>query len=89
MNINAYHQPGVEAGKKAAGAVLELQRKVLAALREDRRGAAPPRSWPRPWARADEVETVFKVLEHLAANPDHGVKREPGTTRFDTRFRAG
>jgi glucose-6-phosphate isomerase len=37
----------------------------------------------------DEVETVFKVLEHLSANPDHGVKREPGTNRFDARYRAG
>src|SRR5580704_5234160 len=32
VNVNAYHQPGVEAGKKAAAAVLELQAKVLAAL---------------------------------------------------------
>src|SRR5205807_738364 len=29
VGINAYHQPGVEAGKKAAAAVLELQAKVL------------------------------------------------------------
>ena len=36
----------------------------------------------------DEVETVFKVLEHLAANADQGVKREPGANRFDARFRA-
>ena len=43
VNVNAYHQPGVEAGKKAAGGVLELQRKLVAALeasgerRRDRR----------------------------------------------------
>ena len=28
MNINAYHQPGVEAGKKAAAAILDIQRKA-------------------------------------------------------------
>ncbi|MEK6921887.1 MAG: hypothetical protein AABX82_08410, partial [Nanoarchaeota archaeon] len=28
VNINAYHQPGVEAGKKAAAAVLTLQQEV-------------------------------------------------------------
>merc|ERR1711991_609244 len=28
VNINAYHQPGVEAGKKAAAAILKLQRQV-------------------------------------------------------------
>ena len=32
VGINAYHQPGVEAGKKAAAGVLALQAKVLAAL---------------------------------------------------------
>ena len=39
VDINAYHQPGVEAGKKAAALVLELQRKLLAVLVE-RDGAA-------------------------------------------------
>ena len=29
VNINAYHQPGVEAGKRAAGQVIEIQRKIL------------------------------------------------------------
>ena len=29
ININAYHQPGVEAGKKAAGKVIEIQGKVF------------------------------------------------------------
>src|SRR5437773_2372618 len=32
VNINAYHQPGVEAGKKAAAAVLTLQGKIVGAL---------------------------------------------------------
>src|SRR5262249_15334496 len=32
IGVNAYHQPGVEAGKKAAASILELQAKVLAAL---------------------------------------------------------
>ena len=29
LNINAYHQPGVEAGKLAAGEILKLQAKVM------------------------------------------------------------
>src|SRR6266700_1528151 len=32
MQVNAYHQPGVEAGKKAATRILQLQPKVLAQL---------------------------------------------------------
>ena len=89
VNINAYHQPGVEAGKKAAGAVLELQRKVVAKLRGDKAKGHTAEELAAAVGSPDEVETVFKVLEHLAANADQGVKREPGASRFDTRFRAG
>ncbi|MFY0563286.1 glucose-6-phosphate isomerase [Archangium lansingense] len=89
VNINAYHQPGVEAGKKAAGAVLELQRKVLARLRGEKAKGHTAEEVAAAVGSPDEVETVFKVLEHLAANADQGVKREPGASRFDTRFRAG
>ncbi len=67
VNVNAYHQPGVEAGKKAATAVLGLQHSVLAALRATR----TPRTADQVAAAAgvaDQAETVFKVLEHLAAN---------------------
>ena len=35
VNINAYHQPGVEAGKKAAAAVLDIQKKVVETLQQD------------------------------------------------------
>ena len=65
VGINAYHQPGVEAGKKAAAAVLALQSKVLAAL------GSEPRTAQELAAKAgapDRVETVFLLLEHLAAN---------------------
>lgn len=67
VNINAYHQPGVEAGKKAATAVLQLQLKVRQVLSE---GAKSPRT-------ADEIaslipgadpEAVYHILQHLAAN---------------------
>jgi glucose-6-phosphate isomerase len=86
VNINAYHQPGVEAGKKAASAVLELQRKLLTHLRGKKGGASTVEELATAMGAADEVETVFKVLEHLAANPDHGVTRTDGATPFEARF---
>jgi glucose-6-phosphate isomerase len=64
VNINAYHQPGVEAGKKAAAAVLDLQGKVLASLSETPRSAQDVASA----AGVDDPETVYLLLEHLAAN---------------------
>jgi glucose-6-phosphate isomerase len=72
IDVNAYHQPGVEAGKKAAGMVLALQSKVLGAL------DARPRSAEALAAEvgaADEVEIVWKILEHAATNRSHGVVR--------------
>jgi glucose-6-phosphate isomerase len=65
VGVNAYHQPGVEAGKKAAASVLALQAKVLAALSDS------PRTADQIAADAgtpDAAETVHLLLEHLAAN---------------------
>ena len=68
VNINAYHQPGVEAGKKAATAVITLQSRVLAHL-----ASAPVKTFTAPQLAAainsaDAAETVFKICTHLAAN---------------------
>jgi glucose-6-phosphate isomerase len=37
VNVNAYHQPGVEAGKKAAQSIIEIQRHILAVISEEGR----------------------------------------------------
>ncbi len=68
ININAYHQPGVEAGKKAAAAVLGLQNQAVAHL-----SANPGKSFGAAELAAgigqpDEAEAVFKICTHLAAN---------------------
>jgi glucose-6-phosphate isomerase len=92
VNVNAYHQPGVEAGKKAATMVLALQGKALAALREHDGGQGQGMTAEQA-AQAigapDEVELVWKILEHAAANRDHGVHREAGATPFDARYSHG
>ena len=82
IHVNAYHQPGVEAGKKAAGHVLTLQQKVLDALSADAMTAE------HLAARAgvpEEAETVFKLLEHLSANGR--AVRVAGERYVGTRFR--
>ena len=84
VNVNAYHQPGVEAGKKAAASVLELQRKVVAAMKASGEAGA---TLEQLLALVGEDETVFAILEHLAANPSRGVLRTPGTTPFDAVYR--
>jgi glucose-6-phosphate isomerase len=67
VNINAYHQPGVEAGKKAAAAVLDLQRQVVQVLK----AAGKPLSLGELAAQAgapDQIETIYKIVRHLHAN---------------------
>lgn len=67
VNINAYHQPGVEAGKKAAASVLNLQRQILATLKN----ATQPlelAALAEKMEAADNIETVYKIVRHLAAN---------------------
>jgi len=67
VNINAYHQPGVEAGKKAAATVLNLQRQILATLKS----AGQPLKLATLAEKAgadDNIETVYKIVRHLAAN---------------------
>lgn len=85
VNINAYHQPGVEAGKKAAAAVLELQSKVVTALR-DQKASASLEDVARAAGTA-EVETVYWILRHLAANGRVVRERGEGASPFEARYR--
>lgn len=86
VNINAYHQPGVEAGKKAAAAVIDIQRKVLNYLTEKSGHALTSSQIASGIGAHDDFETVFKLCEHMAANPDHGVKKTAGKTPFDATY---
>jgi glucose-6-phosphate isomerase len=65
IHINAYHQPGVEAGKKAAAAVLSLQAKAHAALSNKPQTAIQIAA---AIGSPESVESVYFILEHLAAN---------------------
>jgi glucose-6-phosphate isomerase len=87
VNINAYHQPGVEAGKKAAGTVLKLQGEILELLGAQRDRAFSCDECAMALARPEEVETVFMILRHLAANPDHGVSAIKAEKIWESKFR--
>ncbi|RMG41413.1 MAG: glucose-6-phosphate isomerase [Candidatus Dadabacteria bacterium] len=66
IDINAYHQPGVEAGKKAAARVLEIQRSIITALSSSDKALSVEEVAECAGCRK-ELETVFKVLRHLVA----------------------
>jgi glucose-6-phosphate isomerase len=66
VGINAYHQPGVEAGKKAAGEVLALQAKILAHFAH--KPTAENTETIATAIGTDDLETTHKLCAHLAAN---------------------
>lgn len=83
VNINAYHQPGVEAGKKAAQQVLNLQMQVVAFLGSQ----STPQSVEeiaRGIGSGDSVETIFKIVRHLSENKRLRVK--VGNSIFDDTY---
>jgi glucose-6-phosphate isomerase len=78
VNINAYHQPGVEAGKKAAATVLALQTQAVAHLAANPGQNFTAEKLATAISKPDETETVFKILNHLVAN-SRSVKTAGGT----------
>jgi glucose-6-phosphate isomerase len=63
IDVNAYHQPGVEAGKKAAALVLSRQKKVQGALTADARTAQQIAA-----SIGEDATDCWPILCHLAAN---------------------
>uniref|UniRef100_A0A0D6QZF8 Glucose-6-phosphate isomerase n=1 Tax=Araucaria cunninghamii TaxID=56994 RepID=A0A0D6QZF8_ARACU len=72
VNINAYHQPGVEAGKKAAGEVLALQKRVLSVLNDAScKEPVEPLTLEQIAERChatDQIEMIYKIVAHISAN---------------------
>jgi glucose-6-phosphate isomerase len=87
ININAYHQPGVEAGKKAAGGVIALKLKLIEALKAAPGEAMTVEQLAERADAADKTELAFKILEHLAANKGSGVRRRLKKPVFESTYR--
>jgi glucose-6-phosphate isomerase len=89
IDVNAYHQPGVEAGKKAAGAVIALKLKLVDALKAASGDAFTAEQLAARIGAPDQAELTFKILEHLAANKGTGVKRRLRKPAFESTYRMG
>ena len=85
LNINAYHQPGVEAGKRAAGDALGVLRAVTAALRSQRGTWKSARELSREIGLEGTGETVFKICLRLSRNGRLEWQPHPDAT--ESRFR--
>jgi glucose-6-phosphate isomerase len=86
IGINAYHQPGVEAGKKAAEEVIILQKKVESLL-ETKKGTFLSAQEIAVYLNVmDEVESVFKICQHLASSCNRGIQMRPRPSVYEARF---
>jgi len=86
VNVNAYHQPGVEAGKKAAARFLDVQRKLLEYLTDHRGESFSIEKLASALDLQGDEETLFLILEHAAANPGKGVLKKLSKKAFDNNY---
>ena len=68
VNVNAYHQPGVEAGKKAAAALLDLQARLEQAMGHKREHTLAEL---QELMGLPSAEPLYWILRHLCANRRH------------------
>jgi glucose-6-phosphate isomerase len=83
VGVNAYHQPGVEAGKRAAGQVLVRQAQILECLAQHQ-AAVTVEHLADSLGTPDEKVLLFKILEHLSATGR--VQCISGPTPFEARY---
>jgi len=81
VNINAYNQPGVEAGKKAATKLLQLQKQA----REELTVGAGKTAEEIARSIDADPEDVFHALRHLASNDPH-TRIKAGDETVDEKF---
>lgn len=87
IHINAYHQPGVEAGKAAASSFLDLKKQLLSYLRAQ----APTPFSAEALIQAlsldpEKAEAAYKLLKQAAANPHNTVYEKPHASFWETQF---
>jgi len=83
IHINAYHQPGVEAGKKAAGQVLEIKKSVLELLTKKNEYLSIQEISEKLSLPGQEI-LIYQILRHHAANNKLGIigsLTEPSTVK--------
>ncbi len=87
ININAYHQPGVEAGKRGATDAIGLRSKVLCALREQRGMYLSVEHIASDLEVVYGLDSIQWICDCLADNACSGIQRLINR-RNDVLFRA-
>ncbi len=86
VNINAYHQPGVEAGKKAAAAILDLRSQVVDLLHRKPGDAFDAAAVASELRLEDQTEEIYFLLRRMAANSANKITCERRFPACDSTF---
>jgi glucose-6-phosphate isomerase len=77
IGINAYHQPGVEAGKKAAGSLITLKSQITSYLYKCDT-AKTVEEIAKNIGQEAHLAQIFKLCEHLASNQRYSILKISG-----------
>jgi glucose-6-phosphate isomerase len=66
--------------------VLKLQGKIVGYLKSNPGQKLTVDAIASGIGEPNEIETVFKILQHLSANPHHGVKRQSAASPFEATY---
>ena len=86
IRINAYHQPGVEAGKKAAARILAVRKQVEGWMSANPDCPVNAEQLSLNLNIEEQVDWVFKILESLSANQPGKFVRESAKSPLDDTF---
>jgi glucose-6-phosphate isomerase len=86
IGINAYHQPGVEAGKKTAVFYLKIKNEILKKMSANPGKAYTPETLASELNLEIDTEIIFKLLEHLSANPEKGIFKNQAAIFFNADY---
>jgi len=88
INVNAYHQPGVEAGKKAASGIIRLQPVIVTFLNKNSELRHSVQEITDGIEATGSQEEVFQICLHLSANPHRGIEKTGSGSLETIRFQA-
>lgn len=86
IGVNAYHQPGVEAGKAAAGEIVALKVEIQKFLAKESSQHFSAQAIVNSIHTNISTEYVYKICKRLSANKSAGVIEITGQSPETTRF---
>jgi glucose-6-phosphate isomerase len=87
INVNAYHQPGVEAGKRAAGNILVTQKQIFSFLNSNLNHPFTVLEIAKAIGQEDDLEIIFKISEHIAANSSRKIVKISSQNIFEASYK--